>query len=365
MAAFAPTPESTFHSEGNFSPATSHKRSREEALGPETDPYSTMTPEGSRAAPNYGGHIHTYSSNSGTDLTRHSYGQSLGQGFNSMYETPDNAFSNNFVTSPIMPRISLRIPGTDEGAYYSGMSRTQDNSPFPSSSASDSTYSTQSERSHWGSHRGRSGSNAGDWASGVPFSPHSGLMTTPQELRNSQFDSILDHYNTNYTPPQSTPPTAPRHLEIPGSSPYVYTYMEPVGTPALSNFIPKAQIFSASPTGISDSRLGGVDRRQKMEPSQQFGALSIASNMVSSFSRHSPQLDVYISSYWNSFHQRYPIVHKGTFNPDASSFLTNAIAAIGTQYHDSVEARKEGMEMNELCKKNIGTVSYFQLLLEI
>jgi len=186
-------------------------------------------------------------------------------------------------------------------------------------------------------------------------------MNTPQELRNAAFDSsMMDDYEASYTPAQLTPPMAPRQLlDVPNNS-FVGFYLEPsVGTPALPTYNkPLAQLFPASSTRISDSRLGSIDGRQKLEPSQQFGALNISSDMTSGYPLQSTQQDIYIESYWKSFHQLFPVVHRETFDPAANDLLTNAIAAIGTQYHDSPEARREGMEMNEYCKKSIDHVSF-------
>ena len=70
-----------------------------------------------------------------------------------------------------------------------------------------------------------------------------------------------------------------------------------------------------------------------------------------------PQLDLYLSSYWQYFHPLFPIIHRPTFDRTEDNLLNIAMAAIGTQYHDSPEARTQGSEFNEACRKGIELVS--------
>lgn len=72
-----------------------------------------------------------------------------------------------------------------------------------------------------------------------------------------------------------------------------------------------------------------------------------------------PQLDNYLSSYWQYFHPLFPIVHRPTFDHTDDSLLRTAMAAIGTQYHDSLEARSKGSELNEACRKGIDLVCFY------
>jgi hypothetical protein len=232
---------------------------------------------------------------------------------------------------------------------------TQENSPW-CSSASDSNYSTQSDGSRTGrqwSLRARSASvhTVPDWPTNTAqFSPHN-IIGTPQDLRNGQFDSILEQYETPYTSPRMTPSSLSRHLlDVPSSNSFGGYYMESVGTPALSTYSkPLAQIFSASPSRISDSRLGGIDFKRKEFVEPQLG--------MSSINAHLAHLDPYLSSYWHSFDQHFPIIHRGTFDPAENNLLTFAMAAIGTQYRNTIEARQKGVELNDYCRKNIDHVS--------
>ena len=135
--------------------------------------------------------------------------------------------------------------------------------------------------------------------------------------------------------------------------------MESVGTPALPTYNkPLAQIFSASPTRISDPGLAGIDRRKDVVESQSLGSLgTLTISSPASYQTQLAQLDGYISSYWQFFDICFPIVHRGTFDPTEDSLLSSAMAAMGTQFHDTPEARQKGVELNEYCRKSIGLVS--------
>jgi hypothetical protein len=357
MPAFSNIAVDTTFQSVTYSPSTSHKRTADEAQLPESDPYSAISPSATRSSGSYN-QIHGFSGGSGPDLANQGSYSRPQHNFNSVYPA-DTASFETFI-NPQQALPNLEIPSQ---SYYPGLSNTHENSPWGCSSASDSTYSTQSERSgHWSGPRGRRGSNGPEWPGGVPqfSSPSHGIIGTPQ---NNRFDSsmLVEPYENEYPPQQLTPPMAPRHLDVPNNNnSFVAYYMEPVvGTPALTTYDkPLAQLFPATTPGVSSSGLGGIEH-QKVEPPHHFGALSIASDITASYPMQSSKQDVYIESYWKSFHVLFPIVHQGTFDPTANDLLTNAIAAIGTQYHDSAEARKEGMEMNEYCKKSIDHVSVF------
>lgn len=77
------------------------------------------------------------------------------------------------------------------------------------------------------------------------------------------------------------------------------------------------------------------------------------------------QLDLYTNSYWDNFHPFFPIIHRQTSEPIKDGLLTSALAAIGTQYHDTPEARVIGSDLNEACKRGIGHVSSFCMYYEI
>jgi hypothetical protein len=132
--------------------------------------------------------------------------------------------------------------------------------------------------------------------------------------------------------------------------------MESVGTPALSTYSkPIAQLFSASSSRVSDPGLVGINAPG---PKTQLGRLSAPTPSTSNHQTQ-PQLNDYLTSYWQHFHSIYPIVHRPTFHPtEDNQILTYALAAIGTQYHNNPEARKTGSELNELCRRAIDIVSF-------
>jgi hypothetical protein len=283
---------------------------------------------------------------------QNNYSRAAQSQFDEVYSEGGNAPFTSYTTTPQLPL--LRIP---EETYTPGLSYTQDNSPW-CSSASDSTYSNQSDGPrnlpHW-PHRGRSASIP-DWqATTTHWSPNPASVT-PQDLRAPPFEPMLDQYDTPYMSPRMTPPSR-RHqlLDVPGGS-FGGIYVESVGTPALSTYIkPLAQHFPASASRISDSGFGGTTRRPKEMLLEMF---NIDATAIASYGAP-PQLDSYLSSYWLYFHPLFPIVHRPTFDRTEDSLLRIAMAAIGTQYHDSPEARMKGSELNEACRKGIDLVSFF------
>lgn len=340
----------------NFSPASSHKRSASEAQlsGAGIDPFS---PGATRSPSNYNQMAANFPVSTGPDLISQSeYGQSVQPDFGGMYPESSNSNFTNYNTPVALPL--LRIP---EDIYIPALSYTQDNSPW-CSSASDSTYSTQSEGSRNGhhlGHRARSASihTAPDWSATLPqYSPH-GLIGTPQDLRTSTFDTMLEYEAAYVTSPRMTPPPSTRQLlDVPNS--FGGYYMESVGTPAtISTYNkPMAHLFQASSSRVSDTGLGSIDRRQKLGSPQQSEAVNSLLALNTSYP-HAYQLDAYITTYWDEFDQIYPIIHRGTFDPIEDTLLTSAMAAIGTQYHYSVEARQRGVELNKYCRESIGHVS--------
>ncbi|RDL37949.1 uncharacterized protein BP5553_05382 [Venustampulla echinocandica] len=332
-----------------FSPqsSASHKRSASEAQLHEPDPYPTTSPQPSGPSVSLGQLTPDYT----TDLPqRDIFSGPSPAGFDGeMYTEPGEArFSTTF--TPTQHLTVLSIP--DE-SFPTHVSYPQDNSPW-CSSASDSTFSSYSESSRNGRHRrsrGRSTSVA-DWpiSSASPWSPQ-GISATPQDLRSSPFDIFLEQSGGAYASPRMSSPTIQvQHLDVPstyGNS----IYMESVGTPALSPYSkPMSQVFSASPSRVSESRLAGIPASRQKEQ------LAAMNNGISTISdcQPPPQLDIYINSYWDNFHPFFPIIHRQTSEPIKDNLLTSALAAIGTQYHDTTEARVIGSELNESCRKGIG-----------
>jgi len=328
----------------NFSPGpgSSHKRSASQAQLPETDSYQPSSPgSGSRPSGDYN---QVTNQNNFTRATHSQFDEVYGEGGNAQF--------TSYTTTPQLSL--LRIP---EETYTPGLSYTQENSPW-CSSASDSTYSTQSDGPRnlpqW-THRGRSASIATipDWSAATTHWPSNAASVTSQELRSPPFDSMLDQYDTPYMSPRMTPPFRGHHLlDVPGGS-FGGIYMESVGTPALSTYIkPLAQPFSASAPRISDPGSAGANRGAKAVVLEMFDTTTMSSYGAQ------PQVETYLSSYWQNFHRLFPIIHRPTFDRTEDNLLKTAMAAIGTQYHDSPEARAKGAELNEACRRRIDLVGF-------
>jgi hypothetical protein len=341
----------------NYSPGSSapfNKRSASQAQLQESDSYTTASPGHSRQSV---GFEQMNPGNFSRDITdmpnQNSFSRSSPSGFDEMSFESEDAQFPNYTTTPQLPL--LRIP---EETYIPSLSYTQDNSSW-CSSASDSTFSNHSEGSRNGRHlpRGRSGSLA-DWP--VSAGPSQfGIATTPQDLRSPPFDpSILDQYDTPYTSPRMTPPSRNQLLDVPNSY-RGYMYMESVGTPALSTYNkPTAQLFSASPSRVSAAGLAGINAPRAKT---QLGSLRMSTNttMITNYQAQ-PHPDNYLTSYWQNFNPLFPIVHRPTFNStEDDHLLTSAMAAIGSQYQNTPEARTAGSELNELCRRSIDIVSVF------
>jgi hypothetical protein len=268
--------------------------------------------------------------------------------YSEIYPERTNADFSNTVALHALP--FLQIP---EDTKTPDLSHTQGNSPR-GSPASDSSYSTRSDgfrTSRPWSHRARSASvhTAPDWlATDAQLSPPYGVIGTPQR----KFDSSLEKYGMPHMSPRITPPSLSRQPDIP--IPFGGDYMESVGTPALTTYgRPLAQDFSASTSQESDPRLGGADIKRKEWTEPRLGTLYMSARMVHS----APLDDPYMSSYWEHFDRLFPIVHRGTFDTTENSLLSSAMAAIGTQYYNTTDARRKGIELNHLCRGNINHVS--------
>ncbi len=192
-----------------------------------------------------------------------------------------------------------------------------------------------------------------DWSApaAAPYWSH-GMSNTPQDIRSPGFvDSMLE-YETPFSSPRISTPVSARAqlLNIPTSVDGFY--MEPsVGTPALPTYSkPLAQHFSASTPRFPNNSGLEIRKKELVEP-QQLGTFATPTFQPQ------PSLDIYLSTYWQSFHRLFPIIHQSTFDSTQSNLLTSAMAAIGTQYHNSIEARTKGAELNEFCKKGIELVS--------
>lgn len=246
---------------------------------------------------------------------------------------------------------TLHIP---EELHMPGLSYTKENSPL-CSSESDSTYSTQSDASQPSrqrSRRPRSSSlkNVTGWSSAAPQFHSNVAVSMAQDLRGPQFDSVLGQFES-YASPRMTPlGVSNTLLDAPIS--FERFSVEPMETPALSMYSKSmASAFSTPTPRVSDFRLGSVDVKLKPLMEQHLEALRICETMT-----HLTPLNEYISSYWQSFHPLSPMIHRGTFNPTENILLSSAMAAIGTQYHNTPAARQKGAELNEYCKKSIDLV---------
>lgn len=169
------------------------------------------------------------------------------------------------------------------------------------------------------------------------------------DMQNPQFDPRMGKFKP-YTAPRMTLSTAQTLLGVPNSF-EGYSVRGGVGMLA---------VFSESTPRVSDSRVGGIDIQMKPLMEQQLEALQISATMA-----HLTPLDDYISTYWHTFHTFCPIIHRGAFDPAANILLSSAIAAIGTQYHNTAAARQKGVELNDYCRRTIDLVSVASLILGI
>jgi hypothetical protein len=335
----------------NYSPgsAGSHKRNAREAQLTDMDSYPVASPS-SRHTGSFDQLLSHTGGFTAADLPVGNMYSRPNSGFD-IYSTGGEAFTANYTTagSPLsnsgLPL--LRIP--DE-PYPSHQTYTQDNSPWCSSSASDSTFSNQSEpsrRGHWVP-RGRSGSIA-DWPVSAAASQWSPQVGTPQDIHSPPLN-FMDQYDERLNAPISLA----QHLDVPNS--YGRYLMESVGTPTPStNSKPISQVFSAAPR-IPNAGLAIANASREKE---QLATFSCAPTIPE---YQDQALALYINSYWLDFHPLFPFIHRPTYNTVEGSLLTTAIAAIGTQYHDTPEARIRGTEMNELCRRGIDQVSQFTTL---
>jgi len=326
----------------SYSPASSHIRTASDAQSG-SDSYPTTSPTTSRQPSHYG-HNPVFSAEATIGISnQHEYGRS-GQQYQPFYNP-----RNLLLHIPVEPSPELSYP--------------HENSPF-CSSASDSTYSTQSDVSRPGrnynhSNRARSQSinNTPDWVPPYPHFPTHESLNTPHA---SQFDPMINNqFEQRFSSPGMNTPAVQSIMEFPSAYGDMQYMDSTVGISALPTFTKStAQLFPASPRSV-ESAVVEINGGHKMQSSHHSIATSIQSSHLQQQQQHQQlsHLDPYLETYWESFHQKLPIIHRGTFDYTEDTLLSSAMAAIGTQYHDSTAARQKGMELNEFCKRGIDHVS--------
>lgn len=135
--------------------------------------------------------------------------------------------------------------------------------------------------------------------------------------------------------------------------------LDPGGAPSLSTYNkPLPQGFASTPFGVADIEYSGATRPgTEGTKTRALETLTIES-LVAADAKTLSQLDEYLSSFWKYFAPLCPIIHQGTFKPWDDIFLSAAIAAIGSQYHNSTVARQRGVDLHEICRICIGLVSF-------
>ena len=162
---------------------------------------------------------------------------------------------------------------------------------------------------------------------------------------------MLGQYESFASPRMTTSGVSHTLSDIP--NPFEGYGVEPVGVPALSMYSkPLPSVFSESTPRVPDFRMGGVDINTKPLMEQQLEPWCISATMA-----YLTPLDDYISTYWQTFHTVCPIIHRGTFDPMENVLLSSAVAAMGTQYHNTAAARQKGVELNDSCRRTIDLVS--------
>ncbi|PBP16048.1 hypothetical protein BUE80_DR013235 [Diplocarpon rosae] len=281
------------------------------------------------------------------------------QAFGETYGFASSSPFLNYTTASQQPLLPLlRIP---EENWIPGLSCS--NSPW-CSSASDSTYSTRSDCSRSGpqlapSDRAQFRATLSDWplSAGTQWASHD-ISTAPQETRSpAGYDPAQGRFETltPFASPRMSSPISSRQL-LDGPNSYGGFLLETVGTPALSTYHkPLAQYFPANPSRTSNPGLDNLGRKKGLVESHKLGTL--LTTTTPALQHPQPEIDIdlnlYLCSYWQTFHSLFPIVHQPTFDLIEHNLLKSAMAAIGTQYHNSAEARARGSELNEYCKKTI------------
>jgi hypothetical protein len=249
-----------------------------------------------------------------------------------------------FTATPQLPLLNI-----SEEISTPSLSYTPENNY---SSASNSTESYQSDLPrdyHQWSHGvgSVSAETIPDWpATTTHWSPNPS-SDNPQDLRFPPFGTMLDLYDTPYMSPRVTPPTGGHQFWNEPSNSFAEIYnMAKLETKYLFNLSP----FSAQSSPHIEKGIGGSSVAWKQLLPLEFHA----NTGVKSYCQRQ-ELDLYISSYWEYFDELFPIIHRASYDPE-ERLLTAAMAAIGTQFHYTPEARKRGSELNEACKKGIDLV---------
>jgi hypothetical protein len=266
--------------------------------------------------------------------------------FDEVYSEGEKVPFTSYTARPQFPPLNF-----SEETYTPGLSYTEQNSPW-CSSASNSTYSTQSDRPQnlpqW-SHRGGSVSaeTIPDWpAITTHWSPNAS-SDTPQDFPAPPFESMLGLYDAPYMSPRmASPARGHQFLDIPSNSFAGIYKMSELYTKPLSTLSP----FWAQSSPHGEKGIGGSTAARK-----QLLPLEFYANTGVKYNSRRQELDLYISSYWEYFDELFPIIHHSSYNPE-DKLLTAAMAAIGTQFHHTPEARIRGSELNEACRKGIDLV---------
>jgi len=254
----------------------------------------------------------------------------------------------SYTATPHLPL--LNIP---EEVSTPVLSYTLENSPWYSSApnSNDSKPDPPRDYPQW-SHRAGSVSveTIPDWpATTTHWSPNPSSDTT-QNVRAPPFGTMLDLHDTPYMSPRVTPPTGGHQsLDSPSLSWVAATYrhmMSKSYTKPLSTLSP----FSAQSSTHGEKGIGGSSPAWK-----QLLPLELSANTGVEPYCQRQELDLYISSYWEYFDELFPIIHRASYDPE-EKLLTAAMAAIGTQFHYTPEARMRGSELNEACRKEIDLV---------
>ncbi|KAK6583878.1 hypothetical protein PZA11_003608 [Diplocarpon coronariae] len=296
-------------------------------------------------------------------------GSDAHQAFDEPYGMASSSPFPNYTAAPPQPLLPLlRIP---EESWTAGLSYSNTRSPW-CSSASDSAYSTQSACPRDGPRlapRDRSQSIA--TGPDRPLSMETrwlshGIRTTHPEIRSpAACEPALDRHGAHApfaSPRTSSPMSARQLLDLPNS--YGGLFMDMVGNPALSTHSrPLAQNSPAYPSRTSTPELGSTRGEKDLVEPDQLSTLLLTTTTAPATLQPQPQpqpdidIDLYLCSYWQDFHSLFPIVHQPTFGLLEHKLLRCAMAAIGTQYHHSAEARARGSELNEYCKTAIERVT--------
>ncbi|PNH41312.1 hypothetical protein VD0004_g5794 [Verticillium dahliae] len=246
------------------------------------------------------------------------------------------------------------------------LSHPYDTSNWPSS-ASDSPFSTPSERSRRGPWADAQRSSSVDWqgtnllspyvshehsspspgfdtlpASGplyFPFSP------SPQLGSGPVFVPSLDAPLTNYPDDQTLLDPHQQHL-FPNS----------VGNPVPVRALAQAQsseiLVSPSTALLSDrmmNSLACVGRQKEVAVGLMAAPILSPSSLAPPPASAYRAIPYYIEVYWDKFHHLFPIVHRRTFEEalEQCDLLRCAMAAVATQYLTGKEDRIRGNQLHE------------------